>query len=68
MTRFSLRTRLVAVVVALAVSALSGCGLGAREDAAAEVAERFHSALADDDTAAACEVLAPATRDELEQS
>lgn len=46
---------------------LTGCA-GAQDDPAADAARRLLDAARDRDGAAACELLAPATRDELEQS
>ena len=57
---------MLAVLVAVLAS---GCGgSAAREDAAATTAERFRSALAADNGAAACVLLAPQTRREVEQT
>jgi hypothetical protein len=53
-------------VLALGVS-LSACG-GSQDAAVSEVAEGFYAAVEDGDGAAACALLVPATRDELEQS
>lgn len=53
-------------LLALGLS-LSGCG-GSQDAAVADLAERFRGAVADGDGAAACALLAPATRGELEQS
>ena len=50
-----------------AVGVLSSCG-GSQDDAATEMAETYVDALAQDDGVAACSVLAPSTRSELEQS
>lgn len=55
------------VGVLLATLALSACG-SSTTDGVAEVADEFYAALADHDGAAACALLAPATRSELEQS
>jgi len=52
------------VPLALAVTA---CGTGHEEEVEATAAD-FYAALADRDGAAACALLAPATRSELEQS
>lgn len=46
----------------------AGCGGDGRNATVERVAEDFYAALAREDGAAACELLAPATRDELEQS
>lgn len=56
----------LAAVVLLALG-LSACG-GERDQAVEDVATSFYAALARDDGDAACRLLAPATRDELEQS
>lgn len=56
----------VAAVLAL-VLAVSGCS-GARGDDVREVSARFHRALADGDGTAACAMLAPRTRSQLEQA
>ena len=53
-------------LLALGLS-LSGCG-GSQDTAVADQAERFHRAVADGDGSAACALLAPVTRSELEQS
>lgn len=53
-------------LVALGLS-LSACG-GSQDAAASDVAARFFEAVAQDDGAAACAQLTPATRSELEQS
>ncbi len=47
--------------------ALSACG-GSQDVAAADTAEAFYGALGQGDGAAACALLTPATRSELEQS
>lgn len=52
------------VAVCLALSACSS----AEQDEAAEAADRFVAAVIEDDGAAACELLAPATLAELVQS
>ena len=54
-------------MTAVAIGMLSSCG-GAQDDAATEAAETYVDALAQDDGAAACSVLAPSTRSELEHS
>lgn len=46
---------------------LAGCG-GDRNGPVEAVATEFYTAVADRDGAAACRLLAPATREELEQS
>ncbi len=51
----------------LCVALLAGCS-GSQDDAVAEVAREFHEAVAAGDGAAACGVLAPTTRSEVEQS
>jgi hypothetical protein len=51
----------------LCLTVLAGCA-GSQDDTVREVAEGFHDAVAAGDGAAACAVLAPTTRDELEQS
>jgi hypothetical protein len=55
-------------IVLLAVGlSLSACG-GSQDAAVSEVVERFYSAVEDGDGEAACALLVPATRRELEQS
>lgn len=63
-------TRVVALVAILAAAGAStGCGsVSQRESAAAAAAERFLDAVADQDGAAACAVLAPKTVTALEDS
>jgi hypothetical protein len=62
------RVALPAAVLAAAV-ALTACGsVSGRERAAAAAAERFVTAVADGDGAAACAALAPKTVEELETS
>jgi hypothetical protein len=58
---------LVCVLAALVVALVSGCGSPQR-DPAEDVAQAFYGFVADRDGAAACELLAPETRTELEQS
>jgi hypothetical protein len=58
--------RAPAVIAALAVL-LGGCGSTDRAPDASEVAERFHSALADRDGQAACAELSEETSSKLEQ-
>jgi hypothetical protein len=59
--------RILAPLLFLVVGA--GCGaVAVREDAATDVAERFHAAIGDRDAALACGLLAPATREDLEHS
>lgn len=53
--------------VLVATLALSACGSGTPVGVA-DVADGFHAALADRDGPAACALLAPATRSELEQA
>jgi len=53
------------VLVALTVS---GCGGGAGSAQAADVARSFYAAVAADDGATACDLLAPQTLRELEES
>lgn len=55
----------VGVLVALAVT---GCGTGGRDDGPTRTATLFAKALDTGDLAAACALLAPTTREELEQS
>lgn len=55
------------VGVLASASALSGCGSNTT-DGVANVAEEFYGALADRDGAAACALLAPATRSEVQQA
>jgi hypothetical protein len=64
------RRRLARRGVALAVLtvAVTGCAGGNGAAVAADVARRFHAAVAQHDGAAACGLLAPQTRAELEQS
>ena len=62
------RRTAAAVALGVVAAAVGGCGAAGREDAATAVAERFHAALAAGDAEAACEVLAPATRRELESA
>jgi hypothetical protein len=57
----------LAVTTALVGCAMTGCG-GVSEDDVEGVATDFYSALADGNGQAACELLAPATRSELEKS
>jgi hypothetical protein len=60
--------RVGAVVFAASVGlSTSGCASG-HEDAAGATADAFYRALADDQGKAACDLLAPETRSELEQS
>jgi hypothetical protein len=57
----------MAGVGVLVLLAMAGCA-GRRADAAGDAAERFARAVEADDLARACTLLAPATREELEQS
>ena len=52
---------------ALLALTVSGCSTG-QEDEAGQISSQFHQALQEDDGAAACAVLAPRTREEVEQS
>jgi hypothetical protein len=54
-------------MTAVAVGMLSSCG-GSQDDAVTKAAETYVDALAQDNGAAACSVLAASTRSELEQS
>ena len=55
-------------IALLALGALlSACG-GSQDAAVADLADEFYGAVGDGDGAAACALLAPATRSELEQS
>ncbi|HEX6582752.1 MAG TPA: hypothetical protein VF056_04045 [Thermoleophilaceae bacterium] len=56
-----------ASLACLLVLALTGCGTADREDDAAAVAERFHSALEAGDGKAACAELNPETASTLER-
>jgi hypothetical protein len=53
--------------MAMAVGGLSSCGDG-QDGAVTRTADSYAKALADQDGAAACSVLAPPTRSELEES
>ena len=65
----SMSPRPAMIFVSLTVLALAGCGSAdERGDAAASVAVRMLSAVADEDGAAACAALAPDTVSEIEQS
>lgn len=57
----------LAALLVLAVVSLGGCSSG-QEDEVRSTAQHFYRALADKDGAAACAVLAPRTRSELEKS
>jgi ketosteroid isomerase-like protein len=59
--------RTIAAGVVLLLGALTGCATG-QEDEASATAEHFYRAVQDGDGAAACAVLAPRTRSELEKS
>ncbi len=63
-----MRIFVAAVTLATVVLALAGCGPSAREDSAESAAERFAGTLREDDGGAACGMLAPETRRELEES
>jgi hypothetical protein len=64
-----IRPMLALLAVVVAGAALSGCGaVSDREAAAAAAAERFVTAVADGDGAAACAALAPETVEDLEKS
>ncbi|MGW0390690.1 hypothetical protein ACWDYJ_07285 [Streptomyces sp. NPDC003042] len=57
------------VLLAAAVSVLCACGAtAARQDGAARAAEAFERALAAGDHRAACDLLAPQSREELEEN
>ena len=58
--------RVIVAAIVLAAG-LSGCG-GAAEDSVVRTADAFGAALGRGDADAACELLAPHTRDELERS
>ena len=61
--------RRLALLVPVIMLVLAGCGsVGEREDAASSVALRMLTAIASDDGATACDTLAPATLEELEES
>jgi hypothetical protein len=62
-----MRTWIVGVIVGTSVLAVSSCGSKLPE-ASSSVADRFYHAIEVHDAAAACELLAPQTRDEVEQS
>jgi hypothetical protein len=55
------------VTAVVAAGLLSSCG-GSQDQAVTEAAQSYAEALAQDDGASACAVLAPSTRSELEQS
>ena len=57
---------LAIALASAAVMALAGCGAGEREQDAADVVQRFHAALEQDDGGAACEELGEETQSELE--
>jgi hypothetical protein len=63
-----MRTFGVALTLATVAVSLAGCGPSAREDAAGSAAERFAGTLREEDGGAACGMLTPATRRELEDS
>jgi hypothetical protein len=54
-------------LAALCVATLTGCG-GSQDETVRDLARHFNDALAAGEGAAACDVLTPSTRDELEQS
>jgi hypothetical protein len=56
------------MVLSALVPALAGCAGTARQDAAESAAHAFYSAVADHSGEVACHLLAPRTREELEQS
>ena len=56
-----------AFVVAGVALSLTGCG-GSQQTAVDDAARAFHAAVADRDGSGACDLLAPETRSELEQS
>lgn len=58
---------LVAGLVVGSAAVLSGCS-GSQDRAAATAAEEFYAAVGSGDGSAACELLAPRAREELEQS
>jgi hypothetical protein len=61
--------RMAAVLLPLALAALTGCAAaGGRGQAAADVATRLLTAVQGKDGAAACALLAPDTASEVEQS
>ena len=62
----ALRLRSAGAVVLLA-AALTGCSSG-QEEAVTATARQFYDALAEGNASAACDLLAPGTRSELEQS
>jgi hypothetical protein len=55
------------LAITASAALLSGCG-GQRQDEARAAASDFYAAVSRTDGAAACALLAPATREELEQS
>jgi hypothetical protein len=55
-------------VVAAVVLMCAGCGTGQREAGSRDAAAGFLAAVGDDDTSAACALLATKTREELEYS
>lgn len=56
------------VILALTTALLSGCASSQGSGSERNAAEQFAAALNADDTAVACEALAPLTRQELESS
>jgi hypothetical protein len=66
---FTMRPKRGLCLAGVAVVAASVAGCDAQsEPAATAVAERFATAVADEDGAAACRLLAPPTKSQLEQS
>ncbi|HET6627031.1 MAG TPA: hypothetical protein VFG63_11650 [Nocardioidaceae bacterium] len=61
------RKRFALAAVLLTLGAAAGCG-NADDHAVTDTADAFYAAVASDDGAAACALLAPRTRSELEQS
>ena len=59
--------RKATVVVSTVLLTATACGSGA-SDASSTVAERFYQAIESDDGATACSLLAPKTRQEVEES
>jgi hypothetical protein len=58
--------RSLAIALALLCLAVTGCGRGADREDATAVAERFFAAVGSGDGPAACRLLAPDTREALE--
>jgi len=63
-----MRTFVAVLALATLTLALAGCGPSAREDKAESASERFAGTLRQDDGGAACDMLAPETRRELEDA